>query len=161
MTAKFEQAIGYVLDNEGVDSNDPEDRGGRTRFGITAAVAKENGLDVRTLTLYQAKAIYRRNYWKFDAVDDQRVATKMLDVVVNCGVDGGTKIIQRAIGAPSDGIFGPASAAAVNKLMPDWAIEQISFGVSDHYVEICRKDLSQLVFLKGWMRRAVKRPSEY
>lgn len=157
--ARFEDAIGYVLSNEGVDSDDKNDRGGRTRYGITRETAARYGLDVETLTIEQAKDIYRRSYWTFDLVNDQRVATKMLDIVVNFGVFGGVKIIQQAIGvAPVDGFFGKLTVAATNRTTPEDAIERLSMAAADHYVDICRKNLSQLAFAKGWIRRAIKRP---
>lgn len=156
--AEFSQAIGYVLQNEGDVSDDPMDRGGLTRWGITAAVAAANHRDISTLTLDEAKDIYHQRYWNFDQINDQRVATKMFDVCVNCGVVGGTKIIQRAVGVMSDGLLGPQTVAAINALDPEDAIEAISCGVADYYVNIVRADESQFVFLKGWIHRAIRRP---
>lgn len=157
--ALFEDAIQYVLSNEGVDSDDKADRGGRTRFGITRETARRHGLDVTKLTIEQAKEIYRRDYWMFDAVTDQRVATKMLDMVVNFGAFGGVKIIQKAIGvAPTDGVFGKLTTGAVNKTHPEDALERLSIGAAEQYVGIVRNDESQLRFLLGWIRRAIKRP---
>jgi lysozyme family protein len=156
--ARFEDAIGYVLENEGVDSNDAADRGGRTRYGITEKTASAHGLDVNILSLDQALTIYRARYWNFDVVRDQRVATKMLDVVVNLGVSGGMKVIQKALGVLQDGVFGPKTQNAIASLPADEAIERISTALADRYVDICVSDHSQWVFLKGWIRRAIRRP---
>ncbi len=156
--SSFDAAISYVFENEGIDSNDPADAGGRTRFGITAAVAQANGYDVTQLTIDQAREIYRKLYWSFDGINDQRVATKMLDVVVNCGRSGGIGIIQRALGMSQDYTFGPKTEGALNALDPEDAIEKMSFALSDHYVSICIANPTQMVFLKGWERRAIRRP---
>jgi lysozyme family protein len=156
--AEFSLAIGYVLVNEGIDSDHPADTGGRTRYGITEAVAKSHGLDVRTLSLANAKEIYRLDYWRFDGVTDQRVATKCLDIVVNCGITGGVKVIQRAVGANPDGILGPKTLAGLNDNPAEMILERLSMAVADRYVDIVTRDASQLCFLKGWIRRAIRRP---
>lgn len=154
----FETAISYVLENEGVDFDHPNDHGGRTRYGITEVVAAKHGRDVRTLTLADAKAIYRSDYWQFDGIRDARLAAKLLDIVVNFGVRGGTKIIQRAAGVLEDGVYGPKTEAALVKLPSEDAIERLSKAQADRYVDICISDRSQWVFLKGWTRRAIRRP---
>lgn len=158
MTSTFTDAIDYVLSNEGGDSNDAGDRGGLTRFGITFAEATSHGLDIKTLTVDRAKAVYLADYWRFDGIADQRVATKILDVVVNTGVIGGTKVVQRAVGVTPDGVYGPATQTAINTLAPEDALEQISQAVADRYVGICLNDATQLKFLRGWIRRAIRRP---
>lgn len=156
--ATFDAAIGYVLENEGGVSNDRYDHGGLTKWGITAAVAAANHRDIETLTLDEAKEIYQHRYWNFDQIADQRVATKMLDVCVNCGTVGGTKIIQRAVAVSADGLLGPQTVAAINALEPDVAIEAISCGVADYYIAIVRSDESQFAFLRGWIHRSIRRP---
>lgn len=156
--ARFEDAIRYVLENEGVDSDHPADTGGRTRYGITEATAKAHGLDVRTITLEQATTIYRARYWNFDYVRDQRLATKCFDIVVNMGVAGGVKVIQRALGVTEDGIFGAKTLVALHSIPTDEALERISCALADRYVDICITNKSQWVFLKGWLRRAIRRP---
>jgi lysozyme family protein len=156
--ANFDLAIPYVLENEGGFSNDPNDSGGATSYGITDAEAQRHGYDVRRLTLDQAKSIYRSDYWSFDDLTDQRVATKVLDIVVNMGVSGGMKVIQRACGVPPDGVWGPITEASLNTMDAEYAIEQMSMNQSDHYVDICTSRRSQMDFLKGWERRAIRRP---
>jgi lysozyme family protein len=156
--ARFEDAIGYVLANEGVDSDHPADTGGRTRYGITEATARAHGLDVRTITLEQAKTIYRAQYWNFEYVRDQRLATKCFDIVVNMGVAGGVKVIQRALGVVEDGIFGGQTLNALHSLPTDEAMERISCALMDRYIDICISNKTQWVFLKGWARRAIRRP---
>jgi lysozyme family protein len=156
--ASFDEALRYVLENEGVDFNHPADSGGRTRFGITAAVARKHSYDVERLTLEQAAQIYRKDYWLFGSIPETRVAAKLLDTVVNFGAIGGTKLIQRALGVPDDGKFGPKTEAAILRTPSEEVIERVSQAAADHYVNICRANPSQLAFLRGWMRRAIRRP---
>lgn len=154
----FDDAFAYVLQNEGGDSNDAADKGGRTRFGITAEVAQQNGYDVTKLTLDQAKDIYRKRYWLFDGLRERRLAMKLFDVVVNFGIVGGVKIIQRAVGVQADGIWGTQTEAAIARMNTEDVIEKVSQSASDHYVDICIANQTQMVFLKGWERRVIRRP---
>lgn len=89
---------------------------------------------------------------------DRRIAIKCFDVVVNFGIEGGVRTIQRAAGVRSDGIFGPQTEAALNKMNPEEVLERVSMCSSDRYVDICVGNKGQLVFLKGWIRRAIRRP---
>jgi lysozyme family protein len=156
--ATFEDSIGYLLALEGGYSDIAQDHGGATNFGITDAEATRHGIDIHSITREQAMDVYRSDYWKFDSVTDQRVATKMLDMVVNFGNYGGARLIQRAVKVTPDGIIGPATITAINATDPDALLEQLSLAAGDHYVDIVTNDHSQIVFLKGWIRRAIQRP---
>jgi len=57
----FDKAIKFVLKWEGKYSNDPQDPGGETKYGISKRSYPE--LDISKLTLKQAKEIYYQNYW--------------------------------------------------------------------------------------------------
>jgi len=57
----FNIALKFVLKWEGGYSNDPNDPGGETKFGISKRSYPE--LDISKLTLKQAKEIYYQNYW--------------------------------------------------------------------------------------------------
>jgi lysozyme family protein len=75
---RFLRAVEFVLANEGGDSCDSRDRGGRTRFGITEQSAARHRLDVRRLTLNQARMIYFMDYWDhaFDLITDEVLARR-------------------------------------------------------------------------------------
>ena len=161
--AIFEQAIQYVLDNEGGDSNDAADHGGRTRFGITEKEAKAHGIDIEKLTLDQAKAIYKSDYWKFDGIASQRIATKLLDMAVNLGPGTAAKLAQRVAGTVVDGVIGLATIRAINYCTPGEAGEFISLlklacACADRYATIVADDHTQVTFLRGWMERALRLP---
>ena len=158
----FDSAIAYVLANEGIDSNDPADRGGRTRFGVTDHEAAAHGLDVVTLTLDQAKAIYRSDYWLplFDQIVDQRIATKILDMGVNMGVLTSIRLLQVALGVPSDGVFGPVTLKSVNATAADVLLRELVEVSVRRYIRIVLSNHSQLVFLAGWAERAMRLPPE-
>lgn len=169
--ADFDKAVPYVFGNEGAFSNDDHDFGGVTFWGISKPARDAhrcqqhpNGVtDADFIGSVDhgkalARHIYQSDFWKFDGVKDQRVATKAFDVVVNCGVDEGVKLIQCAVGTFQDGIYGPQTEYALNDGDPDNTIERIALAESDHYVSRCIAMPSQWVFLKGWERRAIRRP---
>lgn len=57
----FEKALKFVLKWEGGYSNDKNDPGGETKYGISKRSYPE--LDISKLTLKQAEEIYYQNYW--------------------------------------------------------------------------------------------------
>ena len=61
----FHRALTAVLDLEGDYSDDARDPGGRTRYGITEAVAREQGYqgDMQDLPKSLAESIYKTHYW--------------------------------------------------------------------------------------------------
>ena len=61
MKKDFDKAVKFVLKWEGGYSNDPNDPGGETKYGISKRSYPE--LDISKLTLKQAKKIYYQNYW--------------------------------------------------------------------------------------------------
>lgn len=158
MTDPFSFAVEYVIQNEGGYSDHPDDHGGSTRFGITRSTAHEYGMDVETLTLAQARGIYRDSYWMFDALRDRRLAAKCLDVVVNFGKAGGTRVLQKACGAEVDGIYGPETERKLTNAATDDMLERIAVAAADRYIDIVKASPTQLVFLKGWIRRALRQP---
>ena len=58
----FGHAITTTLQHEGGYVNDPADPGGETRYGISKRAFPQ--VDVKTLTLQQAKALYKVFYWE-------------------------------------------------------------------------------------------------
>ncbi|WP_283202086.1 glycosyl hydrolase 108 family protein, partial [Acinetobacter baumannii] len=70
----IEQYLEELIKREGGYVNNPADRGGATKFGITEAVARASGYkgNMKDLPLDVAKAIYKKQYWtatRFDQVN--------------------------------------------------------------------------------------------
>lgn len=121
----FAQAFVIVVGEEGGFSNATSDPGnwtsgqcgsGRcqgTKFGISAAAYP--ALDIASLTVEDAKAIYRRDYWERVEADalPPPLALLVFDAAVNNGVVRAVRWLQQAAGATVDGVMGGGTLAAI------------------------------------------------
>ena len=119
----FDQAFDILLKHEGGFSDHPADRGGKTHYGITEAVAREVGYrgDMRELPLDLAKRIYKDRYWDAVRADElpEAVRYAVFDAAVNSGPRQAIRWLQRAVGVRDDGIIGPQTLAAVRAANPE------------------------------------------
>ena len=119
----FLTAFDKLLEHEGDYSDHAADPGGKTRYGVTEAVAREAGYrgDMRELPLDLAQRIYKERYW--DAVQAESLPADVryivFDGAVNSGVAQSAKWLQRACGVKDDGVIGPQTIRAANALSPD------------------------------------------
>lgn len=81
----FDDAFLIVIGEEGGYSNDPTDPGGETKYGISHRAYPS--IDIKNLTLDQAKAIYHSDYWSPLGLDAKpwAVALLLFDTSVNQG----------------------------------------------------------------------------
>jgi lysozyme family protein len=116
----FDVAFAKLLGHEGEFSDHPDDPGGKTRYGITEAVARRVGYrgDMRELPLDLAKRIYKAEYWDAVRADEMPPAVRyvLFDAAVNSGVGQAARWLQSAAGVTPDGVIGPRTMAAVNAL---------------------------------------------
>lgn len=112
----FEVAFGKVIGHEGDFVDHPADPGGKTRYGVTEAVAREVGYrgDMRELPLELAKRIYLEKYWKPISADDLPPGIRyvVFDGAINSGPGQSVKWLQRALGVVDDGKIGPKTLTA-------------------------------------------------
>jgi lysozyme family protein len=85
-----------------------------TKFGISAAAHPT--VDIANLTIADARAIYRHDYW--DGVQGDvllpPLAVLVFDAAVNNGTSRAIRWLQLAVGTTPDGSLGPATLAAVH-----------------------------------------------
>lgn len=130
----IDSAINRVLAVEGGFSNHRSDPGGKTRFGITEAVARRHGYGgpMRSLPIEAARDIYRSDYWAPLRCDDvaehsNAVAFELFEAGVNCGISRAASWLQESLNALNsrgrhwpdlavDGRIGPLTLAALGKL---------------------------------------------
>ena len=112
----FDTAFALLLGHEGDFSDHADDPGGKTRYGVTEAVAREAGYkgEIRELPLDLAKRIYLEKYWKPVRADDlpPGIRYAVFDGAVNSGPAQATRWLQRALGVEADGVIGPQTLAA-------------------------------------------------
>ena len=118
----FDQAFDILLGHEGGYSDHPADPGGKTRFGITEAVAREAGYrgDMRELPLDLAKRIYKDRYWDAVRAEElpEAIRYAVFDAAVNSGPRQAIRWLQRAVGVRDDGVIGPITLGAVRATDP-------------------------------------------
>lgn len=137
----FNTAFNLILINEGGYVNDPHDKGGETKYGISKRAYPN--IDIKNLTLEQARAIYHRDYWlrcKCEFLPDA-LSVAVFDYAVNSGVKRAIKDLQRSLGVSVDGIIGNQTVCAANRI-PQRKV------LSD-YLD---KRLNYLMSLKSWAR---------
>ena len=112
----FDTALDLLLGHEGGYSDHAADPGGKTRYGITEAVARQAGYqgDMRELPLDLANPVYLDRYWRPIRADDLPPGIRyvMFDAAVNSGHRQATLWLQRALGVEADGVIGPQTLAA-------------------------------------------------
>jgi len=165
--AEFLAALPYTLNHEGGFSNDPDDPGGATNKGITLAVAQRHGIgtvdDLRAITDEKVAEIYRADYWKFDVINSQRVATKLFDMAVNMGPKTAIRLAQRGLndlhaGLKEDGVMGPKTSECINVTDSEHMLTILCDESKRHYLDIVVSRPKSMKYLGGWLRRAMAVP---
>ena len=122
----FDQAFERLIGHEGSFTNDKKDRGNwttgiigkgqlkGTKYGISAMTYPQ--LDIKNLTLGQAKQIYKRDWW--DALSanslDTAIVFQVWDFAINAGMATAKRKLQSAVGVADDGIIGNITLKAIN-----------------------------------------------
>ncbi len=164
----FLRAFAYVVDTEGVFSDDPDDAGNwtggspgagvlkGTKYGVSAKSYPD--LDIASLTIDQVREIYFRDYWQKAHCPSlpPPIAFCVFDCAVNQGVVRAIKCLQRAAGVNDDGWFGPHSRSAVKRLVPLDAVEYFQAERILEYVEAATWGKHK----RGWARRAIQTAME-
>lgn len=177
----IEQYLEELIKREGGYVNNPADRGGATKYGITEAVARANGFkgNMKDLPLEVAKAIYKKQYWtapRFDLVNtiSSAVAEELLDTGVNCGIGFTKPLLQRALnllnnqsraGFPDlvvDGVYGSTTLGALKIYLAKRGkdgekvlVRVLNIMQGQRYIEICERNPSQEQFFYGWIANRV------
>jgi lysozyme family protein len=176
----IDDLIDAVIDREGGYVNNPADRGGATRFGITEAVARANGYtgDMRHFARPAAVAIYRQLYWiapGFDRVATHapRVAAELFDTAVNMGPAVAGSFLQRALTALNrggrdypdltcDGRIGAQTLDALASFLATRGptaetvlIRAVEALQGERYLSLAERRPANEAFLYGWLAHRV------
>lgn len=150
----IDSIISDVIHREGVESNNPADPGGRTKYGISERGNPDlwrNGPPTEA----QARERYLQRYVVgpgFDKIPDAGLMAQLVDFGVNSGPQLAIQKLQGVLGVAQDGIIGPATLAAItpatNNLLVAARVRMIG--------KIVQKNTSQLTWLGGWLNRALE-----
>lgn len=111
----WDTALNFVFEMEGGYSNDPNDAGGETNFGISKR--RYPNEDIKNMTKERAGELYRKDFWEFCHCDElpPRLAVVMFDAAVNQGEEGAVKMLQIALGVAVDGVMGTQTITSAYK----------------------------------------------
>lgn len=138
----FTKSLAVVLQIEGGEVDDKNDRGGRTNEGVTQVVydgwrANHNlpRQDVWLMSHAERDDIYRKQYWAVIRGEQLPLGVSLFvfDGAVHSGNAQAAKWLQRALGVTVDGHIGEATIAAAKahpdprKLIDDMAARRLAF----------------------------------
>lgn len=180
MSHHFDTAFTHTLGLEGKYSNNPADAGGETMWGITIAVARENGYQgpMSSMPLSEAKRIYKARYWDELRLDEvatlsPEVALELFDTGVNMGKGKAGEFLQVSLNALNDGgkLFpdvgedgdiGPRTVGALAAYLRHRGargetvlLRALNCLQGARYIEISRTRAANEAFVYGWLSNRV------
>ncbi len=160
-----DQLITDIIKREGaVYTNDPSDKGGPTKFGITqATLAASRGHavspdDVKNLTEVEARAIYTKRYVNaahFNLIADEKVRAELVDFGVNSGPELAVTHLQQVLGVTADGDLGPKTLTAANAMEGRALLNKLAVNRLLFLLSLGLNNATQLKYVRGWANRAV------
>lgn len=162
----FLKAVAYIINHEGGFTDDPDDSGNwtggekgkgilkGTKYGISAA--SYPNLDIKNLTVDQARQIYYDDFWNPCQCDLLPDAVKLgvFEVATMSSCKTAISLLQKAINKPSiivDGVIGPKTINAA--LTSDLTALRYGRERSRVYVSAIKKSPVKIKYLSGWMDR--------
>lgn len=149
--------IDEIIQREGGErvTNDPDDSGKLTKFGISKAAHPD--VDIAALTREQARAIYVEEYLTKSGIaklTPEYLRNQVLDFAVNAGVTRAVKTLQFILRVTQDGKIGPATLAALATREPR-SVNNILVGAREaYYYQLAERRPKDKKYLKGWIKRA-------
>lgn len=147
--------LDQIIAREGGLTDDPIDKGKRTKYGISQAAHPDVDLDA--LTPEGAKDIYRREYLErpgINQIPDERLRCQMLDWAVNSGPRIAIRALQHILDVVQDGVLGEQTLAALASREPKDVNNRLAIYRIAFLYDIVRANPSQRKFIHGWVKRA-------
>lgn len=174
------QITSEIIDREGGYVDNPKDRGGPTKYGITERVARDHGYtgDMKDMPRYLAEKIYLNTYYLRPAFDEiaaisQDLAVQLMDAGVLCGPVRPSEWLQRLLNVLNregklyrdikvDGSIGHNTLAALGSFLDMRGKEGekvLATGIDGllvaHFVGISEGRVENEEFTYGWILNRV------
>lgn len=181
-TPAFRNAMSRTAVFEDGWSDDPVDRGGKTKYGVTEATwnAFHKPLlpekRIEDITKLDAEAVFWKMYWVDAGLDDldaaaipQQVLNAVFDAGVHHGPGTAAKMLQVAYNTvrypdgpilKADGVLGPLTRGALTRLLFKSENERALLGAmaldrGRYMSAIIAKDDTQRRYIRGWFGRII------
>lgn len=176
----FESAHATTIGHEGDFSDDPNDSGGATRFGVTENVARANGYDgpMSELPFELAKSIARTQFWDVLRLDDVAqlsapLSAELFDTSYNMGPGAAGAFLQRALNVLNrravdypdlrvDGLVGPMTLRALRAFLAKRVhdgesvlLKALNCLQGAGYIELAERREKDEKYVFGWLRARV------
>lgn len=156
--AQVQQIVDFF---EGGLSDHPEDRGGLTHYGVTVEAYRRvhplaTSEDLKALTKEAAVEFLTEEYALkpgLSRIQNDAVRFATIDYAINSGPVTAIRALQRAVGAATDGVFGPDTEAAVNVFDAVSLLRLIVSARLRHLGRLITNDPRQSAFAAGWLNR--------
>ena len=167
MAMTNDDIIDLVLKYEGGFTDNPADRGGPTNFGITAAdygrflgrSVPATAAEVQAMKVEDARKIYTEWHIEnphFDQINDSVLRLVVVDSGVLFGVARAAIWLQQELKVKADGKLGSDTFTALSGYAsPNKLPRQVLGRRFQAIADIVKQKPSQIVFLGGWINRAV------
>ena len=168
---KFDSIIDKNLEHEGGYVNDKNDRGGKTKYGITEpfmedfkyALPSGKTIPIEDLTVDDAKKLYKAMWDRYNLgyVREKDVAYVIFDYMINTFYHTAAKRVQeilntRGAALKVDGHLGEKSLNAIHESDRKWLIDEVLKNRQFHHRKDVNENPAQLKFYAGWMNRLNK-----
>lgn len=163
----FDKAFEDIVGIEGGYVNNPNDKGGETKYGISKR--SYPNVDIKNLTLNDAKEIYYKDFWntkrlELSLINDEPIALELFDTSVNMGIVTASKFLQEALNLMNrsqtdwddlvvDGYCGVETMKAYKKARKNILLKVLNGLQFCKYKAIVENNKEQEVFFNGWMLR--------
>ncbi|RGD93944.1 secretion activator protein [Acinetobacter sp. SWAC57] len=157
----FDQAFQRLIGHEGGYSDDRRDPGNWTggKVGVGTLKGTKYGLaantypnlDIKNLTLAQAKEIYKKDWWDKLGANGlhSAIVFQLWDFAINAGKKRAIIELQQVAGVTADGVIGPKTIAAVNAL----DLNDVLLSLTAERLKFYTSLSTWLTYGKGWTNR--------
>ena len=147
------RCINVILESEGGYTDDPQDPGGKTNFGLSQRSYPD--IDIRELTKETAIEIYYKDYWipmNVQPIPIDELTLHVFDHGINTGQKIAVRLLQRLVGVSDDGYIGEITLKGIDDYTGNIVDEYIKRRKL-FYVTLVQNKPELRKFLKGWLNR--------